>query len=86
MEGNDEHFKLQGSQDNIHPQRFAAVLLGGLGKGVNFLCLIKHHAMKTYGGEVIAPRIHNLEMRWRRLASLIPRPPYPVEITPLQTE
>jgi hypothetical protein len=36
LEGNDEHFKLQGPQDNIHPKRSAPVLLGGLGKALNF--------------------------------------------------
>jgi hypothetical protein len=50
VEGNDEHIKLQESEDNIHPERSVSVLLGCLGKAVKFLCLIKHHAMKTFKG------------------------------------
>jgi hypothetical protein len=48
VEGNDEYFILQESEVNINPKRSAAVLLGGLGKGLKFLLLIKHHAMKTF--------------------------------------
>jgi len=41
------------------------------------VCLIKHQAMKTYGGVGIAPRILNLGTRWRWL------PLSPGRFTPL---
>jgi hypothetical protein len=42
-----------------------------------FLCLTKHHAMKTYwGSRGIAPRILDLGSRWRRVVSFTPRPLY----------
>jgi hypothetical protein len=38
------------------------------------LCLIKHHAIKTYSGsEGIAPRVLNLSARWKWAVSLTPR-------------
>jgi hypothetical protein len=42
------------------------------------LCLTKHHAMKTYwGSEGVAPCILDLDTRWRRVVSFMPRPLYP---------
>jgi hypothetical protein len=41
------------------------------------LCLTKHHAMKMYWGSgSIAPRILDLDTRWRWVVSLTPRPLY----------
>jgi hypothetical protein len=48
------------------------------------LCLIKHHAMKTYWGSGgIASPIPNLGTKWRWVVSLTPRPLYPGEIAPI---
>jgi hypothetical protein len=41
------------------------------------LCLIKHHAMKTYWGGGIATRILDLGTRWRWVVSFTHLPPYP---------
>jgi len=45
---------------------------------VKSLCLIKHHAMKTYSRSGSThPRILNLITRWRWVVSFTPRPLYP---------
>jgi hypothetical protein len=37
-------------------------------------CLIKHNAMKAYGGDGgVALHIHNLRIRWRSVVSFIPQ-------------
>jgi hypothetical protein len=43
-----------------------------------YLCLTKHHAMKTYwGSRGIASRVLNLGTRWMRVVSFTLRPFYP---------
>jgi hypothetical protein len=45
-----------------------------------FLCLTKNHIMKVYWvREGIAPRILNLDAKWRLVVSFTPRPLYPRE-------
>jgi hypothetical protein len=47
------------------------------------LCLIEHHAIKTYWGcGGIAPRILDLGTRWRWVVSFTTRPLYPRERSP----
>jgi hypothetical protein len=44
-------------------------------RAINTYLLIKHHALKAYWGNGgIAPRIHNLCTRWRRVVSFRPPP------------
>jgi hypothetical protein len=42
-----------------------------------FLCLIKHYAMKTYGGVEVQLPILDLGTVWRWVVRFTPRPPYP---------
>jgi hypothetical protein len=46
-------------------------------KIVPVLNSLKHDAMKTYGGRRYNSTIHDLDTRWKRIASYTPRSLYP---------